>query len=564
MKVRRPARKVEDHGMPLLHEMNAARNAQDAPSWWTPRRLSLLITSFLAVGVAARVTRYLLRFPLWEDEAALAYNLMQRGFIELLAPLDFGQSAPIGYLWLQRGIVGVLGFSELSIRLSSLVMGLGSLFLFWRVAGLTLPRFAQLFAVSVFAVSYPMIRYSAEAKQYGTDLFLALCAAWFLLEATRSQRGWPWLWLMMLLAAFGPFLSHPFAFAGGAVSLLMLGDLWWKRTTPVTWASWIAYNVLLVSSFLAHLVLAHRALGAGNADYLESFWSYTFPPVRAFWNLPAWFVATHTGHFLAFPLGSGNGGSTLTFLGVALGVIVWARQRRVSLLALALMPAFLHFVAAALHRFPYGGHVKFSMYWLPFACLLLGSGMATALAWLDRRRLAQPRGTLLALGLLACIALGIMGRDFLSPTKTLSDQRSRDFVRWFWNSSAGEEVTVCLHTDLARCFNEDWTGKPNWAVPYYCNLHIYSPRHARRQAPKWSEVSESKPLRCVEYRLGEYAYDAGVQKAWLEDMQRRYDLVSHDHFPMPRMDKHERRHICTDYIEVYKFVPKSGLALAQE
>ena len=34
----------------------------------------------MLVGVVLRLTRYLLRFPLWEDEAMLSANLLDRGY----------------------------------------------------------------------------------------------------------------------------------------------------------------------------------------------------------------------------------------------------------------------------------------------------------------------------------------------------------------------------------------------------------------------------------------------------------------------------------------------------
>ena len=41
-----------------------------------------------------RLTRYLLRFPLWEDEAMLSANLLDRGYGGLLQPLHYCQVAP--------------------------------------------------------------------------------------------------------------------------------------------------------------------------------------------------------------------------------------------------------------------------------------------------------------------------------------------------------------------------------------------------------------------------------------------------------------------------------------
>ena len=52
------------------------------------------LLALLLIGLALRLTRYLLRFPLWEDEAMLSANLIDRGYRELLQPLHYCQVAP--------------------------------------------------------------------------------------------------------------------------------------------------------------------------------------------------------------------------------------------------------------------------------------------------------------------------------------------------------------------------------------------------------------------------------------------------------------------------------------
>ncbi len=85
---------------------------------------------FLAVGVAARVIRYALRFPLWEDESFPAANFLQRGYPDLMGSLDYFQVCPLGFLWVQLTAVKLLGFNEYALRLVPLLAGLASLFLF--------------------------------------------------------------------------------------------------------------------------------------------------------------------------------------------------------------------------------------------------------------------------------------------------------------------------------------------------------------------------------------------------------------------------------------------------
>ena len=82
---------------------------------------------------------------------------------------------------------------------------------------------------------------------------------------------------------------------------------------------------------------------------------------------------------MAFPAGDINGGSSLTLLLCILGVWqLWRTRHRVALLLLLLGPALLHFVAAAMERYPYGAHPRFAMPQAPAICLLAGIGLAWA------------------------------------------------------------------------------------------------------------------------------------------------------------------------------------------
>ncbi len=93
------------------------------------------LLALMIIGVVLRLTRYLLRFPLWEDEAMLSANLLDRGYGGLLQPLHYCQVAPTLFLWGQLTLVKILGFNEYALRLIPFLCGLGSLLLFRHVAG---------------------------------------------------------------------------------------------------------------------------------------------------------------------------------------------------------------------------------------------------------------------------------------------------------------------------------------------------------------------------------------------------------------------------------------------
>jgi len=111
------------------------------------RLLQRGIWAFVGLGVMLRLIRFAFDFPLSRDEAMLASNLIDRGYLDLLTPLDHGQVAPVGFLWASKAVIGVLNFSEPTLRLLPLLFGIGSLYLMRRLALRVIPGLPALLAV---------------------------------------------------------------------------------------------------------------------------------------------------------------------------------------------------------------------------------------------------------------------------------------------------------------------------------------------------------------------------------------------------------------------------------
>jgi hypothetical protein len=581
------------------------------------------LMAFLVVGVLLRLTRYLLRFPLWEDEAMLSANLIDRGYGQLLQPLHYCQVAPTLFLWGQLTIVRLLGFNEYSLRLIPFLCGLASLPLFRHVAGRLLQGVSLLLAVALFAVAYPMTRYAAEAKPYGCDLLVALVLLALAIEWLRRPEQTRWLWA--LAAVVGPAVgySFPAIFVAGGVSAVIFC---WKQgagsrergarsnarlslspscssllapcsklpapgpgtvyswsadgtSVPATmWIPWTVYNLILVGSFAAVLIVSKSSVGETNQQTMEDVhWANTFPPLTQPLKLPLWMLETHAGAMLGYPVGGPNWGSTFSLLCVIVGLVALVRRRQGLLLGLLLAPLGLNFIAAALHRFPYGGHARMTLFLAPAFCSLIAVGLTDALCWLEavRRgaivspalgRTARWSRATIALALLIALGAGSWLRDVTQPYKSTTTLRAREFAQWFWFELANDSVLVSCETDMQTDLAP---GKLNcgWSALYFCNQRIYSPRHARGEKPQLGSVSFERPLRCVLYRSPKEEQESppgapGVRQRWLEKMETDYDLSAHDTYPFAAYDKSDRRQLSDDYVEVFKFVPKGGSRMA--
>ena len=126
------------------------------------------VVALVAVGVALRVWQYAADQSLWFDELSIARNVLGRSLTDLVRePLAYDQIAPIGYMALVKLSASLLfGPSDLALRLPSLLAGILALILCWRLAEEALDGVAVPIAVGLFAIAIPMVRYSAELKQY--------------------------------------------------------------------------------------------------------------------------------------------------------------------------------------------------------------------------------------------------------------------------------------------------------------------------------------------------------------------------------------------------------------
>ncbi|MCR4411604.1 MAG: hypothetical protein NUV77_04155 [Thermoguttaceae bacterium] len=519
----------------------------------TDREAARWVWFFVALGLAARLLRYALRFPLWEDECFLSVNLIDRGYLDLTQALDYYQVAPLLFLWAQRTAVVCLGFNEYALRLVPLLFGVASLFVFRRLAQRLLRGTALVAAVALFAVSYPPIRYAAEAKQYAGDLFAALAMVALAVEWYRRPAT-GWLWGLAALAPVAVGFSYPAVFVGGGVSLFVAAVLW-RRPRRRGWIAWVAFNAMLALSFAALFAVSAIHQSERSLAVMQECWKQGFPPLREPLKLAVWLLDAHTSDMLAYPIGGHRGGSSVTFLLCAAGLVALCRRRQGLLAGLLVAPLAVSFVAAALHRYPYGQMTKFQIFMAPAFCLLAGIGAATIFALRYARRPVPRAAVVGVFVLLAGFGAGSIARDFARPAKSSTVMRARDFARWFWFSAQFEGETVCLKTDLGLDFSPA-TYRYGLSCLYLCNQRIYSPRHARGEPPRWDRIAADWPLRCVEYRGARQTYDHEAAARWLATMSARYDLVSRERFPFVDVGRLDATPSEFDYVEIYKFVPK--------
>ena len=128
----------------------------------------------LIVGLAARLLRYALDFPIWGDEAMLAVNFAWLDYRQLTQGLHLTQVAPLLFVWGERTAYLWLGPDEYSLRLLPLLAGVGSLLLYWHLTRVLLPPLARLFAVGFMAAALWPVGMCNPLTPYSFALLIAL------------------------------------------------------------------------------------------------------------------------------------------------------------------------------------------------------------------------------------------------------------------------------------------------------------------------------------------------------------------------------------------------------
>lgn len=240
--------------------------------------------ALVVLGAAIRLRQWAGGRSLWLDEAFLAQSLTTRGPVELVtSPLEYSQSAPLGWLLVERSVIAVVGTGERGLRLLPLLLGVAALPLAWALAIRVLPRWQVPVAVGVVALSPPLVYYSNELKPYSADVAVVLLLLW--LASRRSHRA------LSVVGAVAVWVSTASLLAlAGIATVVVLDEL---RAHGLPAAARITVTLLpwAVSGAVAALVVR----GLQRNDLLVEYWEFSFP--RGAGDLPGWLV--RTGEWLA-------------------------------------------------------------------------------------------------------------------------------------------------------------------------------------------------------------------------------------------------------------------------
>jgi Dolichyl-phosphate-mannose-protein mannosyltransferase len=412
----------------------------NAIRWTAPRWADLALVVVLA-GAALRIWQWAANWPLWLDEQMLSVNLRDRGLARLAGQLANNQSAPLGWLWLQRLVVDLFGTGERTLRVVPLLFGIGTLVVGWLVGRRYLGAVGTVALVGFLAVNGSLVRYSTEVKQYSADAFFVLLllglAAW-VVEQPTLRRATIW-WAVAAVAGWfsmGSILAAP-GFALVLFGVAIRRRRWWPAVREVALP-----GVLWLASFGAHYALSLRY--ATGSDYLAAFWDGLGYPPRSGPLAVARWVLRRPEALSADPLhlNAGLPGglwpklvAALFWLLVAAGLVLAARRRPGYGLLLA-APMASGLILAVLRVVPLA--VRLAIWLVPVLFVAVAVALDAAARWL-RSALAtisahRARAAVAAVAAAGCLALLValvpFGASAVSAATTRPAIDDRAAVAW--------------------------------------------------------------------------------------------------------------------------------------
>lgn len=405
----------------------------------------------LCGGLAMRLYNFAFHPALWQDEAGLAMNIVNRDYADLGSPFLYYQACAWGFMALVKTMVVLFGDSELTLRLFPVIAGLLVPIPAY-LAGKTLfNRATGVMAAALLGLGPYLSHYSAQLKPYSTDALvsvtLVFLAAWSLAEPKAKGRTAA----LAIAGTVAPWMSLPAIFTTGAVGIaIFVADLR-RRHPPLRLAFTSLMGVAWLASFGLHYAMFLMHSSTATSAGIVAYWSegfLPFPPTEIA------HVRAYAGRF--FYMFVEPGGFERRYIpGLIFLVGLWAMIRHgLERTVLVIGPFALCLAASAVGKYPFRN--RLILFLLPMMSLVIAYGID--------RLFRSPRRPVQFAGLLAAVV--IMGFATFRAQhlvreveRNLLDLRNvMDHVTYHWRE--GDEIYI--EDDVV------------WAYDYYANHHGFA------------------------------------------------------------------------------------------
>ncbi len=295
------------------------------------------------------------------------FNLMERDFVQLVRPLDYQQGAPIGFLFIEKIAMTLLGNNEYVLRLFPLAAGILAIYLLHCIAR---EHFGMsgLFTVAIFCIGWNVVYYSSELKQYSSDVAILLLLVYLALRMLKSETASVREFVLLgVIGSLVIWVSHPVFFVLAAIGItLLIEKIFHRNYAPLSWL--IALGAVWLASFGVQYIVSLRHLATD--EFFQFYWGKAFMPLPP-WSNKMWFFNTYIS-LMDLSISTEQIGIFLVPALLAIGSVSLLVRRRSIALILLLIPV-MALAASALQKYPLKG--RFMLFLIPPFLLILSEGL---------------------------------------------------------------------------------------------------------------------------------------------------------------------------------------------
>ena len=218
----------------------------------------IILSLVFLTGFILRLKGFISNPPLWHDETALGWNILNKTYAELFAKLRFLQVAPPLFLVCTKFLVLIFdGYKnlyscDLALRLIPFLCGNFALILFYLVVKKIFNSpWAVLAGTSLFALNPVLINYSFEFKPYSTDVLCVLIAVYIFLSIDFKSDSLKSIYRYSIILAILPWFSFASAFVIAAGFITLSFD----RENPKLYIALLMPVVVSVILYLKFFIL---------------------------------------------------------------------------------------------------------------------------------------------------------------------------------------------------------------------------------------------------------------------------------------------------------------------
>ncbi len=348
------------------------------------RLFQILVVLIIMAGITLRAAKYVPNWSMRGDELAVIFNLLSRSTFELVTkPLDYEQAAPFGFLLLTKALMVLLGQSEYVLRAISFLAGCASLTLLYKLLMRVTGRHGTIFALVAFAFAYYPIYYSAELKQYSSDILITILIVLFFLNHISREANGRDFWQLGIIGILALCLSHPAIFVLIGAGFTLFVHYFIHNKQKLFWISFlgIAWAGLFLAIYL--ILLRHQT----TSEYLTTFWRNlnSFMPVPP-WKNPLWFFQA-TRHLFTTLCGLPPTGIFILAPIYLYGQWRFFKEKQWQWIGITIIPIGINMFVSGFEKFPF--HGRLIIYLLPLVYIVFAKGIEGLMLLLSTRTLSN-------------------------------------------------------------------------------------------------------------------------------------------------------------------------------